>query len=646
MKKIIFLISAIFITLCVKAQTISNTNPYDDIVNMEQKAHANMFHSMLSGAIDNYDIKYNRCEWTVDPAVKYIKGAVTTYFEPTTAGFSSMQFDLSDSLTVDSVKYHGTNIVFAQLPGDILELTLPGAIPVSTLDSVTVYYQGVPPSDGLGAFVQSTHSGAPVIWTLSEPFGAKDWWPCKQALNDKIDSLDIIVTTTPNNKAGSNGVLLSEVTTATSVIDHWRTKYPIAAYLVAIGVSNYVVYHHTVPLPTRYMDVSVYVYFEYLVPAQSQTPDIIQTIIFYDSLTITYPFEREKYGMLQFGWGGGMEHQTMTFLVGFSHPLMAHELAHQWFGDWVTCGSWQDIWLNEGFATFMEGLSEQRFNPSTWLGWRQLQINQATTPANGSVLCDDTTNVNRIFNGYLSYSKGGYLLRMLNWKLGNTAFWQGIKDYLNDPALGGNYAKTPQLKAHLEAASGVDLTSFFNEWYYNQGYPSYQLYWNQSGTNVSLTVNQTTSDPSVPFYEMPIPVKFIGATHDTTIVFDHTSSGQVFNTVINFPVVSVQFDPELEILSKNNTVAGIANLMPLTNGILVYPNPTRSNITVSIDLKATTEMTFELFDIQGKKIYNKTENVIAGNSLKSITTENLAKGDYILKVRGGEINFSQKVVKQ
>ena len=198
----------------------------------------------------------------------------------------------------------------------------------------------------------------------------------------------------------------------------------------------------------------------------------------------------------------------------------------------------------------------------------------------------------------------------------------------------------------LEAASGVDLTSFFNEWYYNQGYPSYQLYWNQSGTNVSLTVNQTTSDPSVSFYEMPIPVKFIGATNDTTIVFNHTSSGQVFNTVINFPVVSVQFDPELEILSTNNTVAGIANLTPLTNGILIYPNPTRSNITISIDLKATTELTFELFDIQGKKIYSKTENVIAGNSLKAITTENLAKGDYILKVRGGYINFSQKVVKQ
>ncbi len=621
-----------FAVLIANAQIKTSNYTYDDIPAMEQKAQSAKFKSVLSSAADNYNVIYHRCVWSVDPAVNAIKGNITTYFKPTISGFNQMEFDLAISLIVDSVKYHSSNLSFTQLATDILRINLVSTIPINTIDSITVFYQGVPPSNGFGSFIQSTHSGVPILWTLSEPYGAKDWWPCKQSLNDKIDSLDIIVTVPQVNRVGSNGVLLSENIIGTDKVFHWKTKYPIAAYLVAIAVTNYSYYSDFVPLQSGgSLEVLNYVYPENLATAQAQTPDIINVIKFYDSLTIEYPFAKEKYGHAQFNWGGGMEHQTMTFLINFGHALMAHECAHQWFGDHVTCGSWQDIWLNEGFATYFEGLTEERYFPSTWMSWKTNKLGNITSQPGGSVLCDDTTSVNRIFDGRLSYDKGGYLLHMLRWKLGDSLFFLALKNYLNDPLISGAYAHTPQLKAHLEAVSGQNLTAFFDQWYYKQGFPSYHILYGQTGSAVSVTANQTQSNASVAFFEMPIPIKFIGQTQDTTIVFDNQSSGQVFSATVNFPIISAQFDPELWLISANNTMTGISEYPSVDNQVSIYPNPAKDIVNILSLNNANAVEFIEITDVLGQLVFQSDKYKGIQKTI-SINTTGLKKGTYFIKV--------------
>jgi aminopeptidase N len=630
--KIQFLIIILYSSIITNAQNQKSFFYADEISAMEQKSQAGKFKSLSSGVGGNYDLKYHRCVWEIDPAVSFIKGNITSYFKPAINGFNQIEFDLSMVLTVDSVKFHNTNISFSQINNDVLQINLPTIIPINTLDSVTVFYQGVPPHADTASFYQSTHNGTPIIWTLSEPFGAKDWWACKQSLTDKIDSLDIIVTVPQQNKVASNGILISEILSGNNKIFHWKTKYPIAAYLVGIAVTNYSGYSDFVPLQSGdSLEVLNYVYPENLATAQSQTPDIINIIKFYDSLTIEYPFAKEKYGHAQFNWGGGMEHQTMSFVVNFSHALMAHECAHQWFGDRVTCASWQDIWLNEGFATYFEGLTEERYFPDTWMTWKQQKIENITSLPDGSVLCDDTTSVKRIFSARLSYNKGAYLLHMLRCKLGDSIFFLALKNYLNDSLLAGSYAHTPALIAHLEATSNQSLKSFFNEWYYNQGYPSYQLVWAQSGNEVTLTVEQAQSHSSVSFFEMPIQIMFIGQTRDTTIIFEHTYSGQIFSATINFPIIKVKFDPELRIISSGNTVTEKQEYSSIDNQVNIYPNPTKDNLNILSLNNTNTVQSFEITDVSGKIIF-KSDKYTGLQKLITISTISFSRGTYFIKL--------------
>lgn len=593
---------------------------------------------------NNYDLKYCRAEWLIEPSVKYISGNIFYLFYHNDS-LNEFQLELSDSLVTDSVFMQGAMLNYTH-NGNILTVDFNQYLPASQLDSLTVYYHGVPPETGFGSFAAETHgtNNIPVLWTLSEPYGAKDWWPIKQDLNDKIDSIDIIVRTPAIYKVASNGILVSETVLGTDKISYWKSRYPIASYLVAIAVSDYTVFSTQAQLSTGNLSVVNYVYNESLNDAQNAINEMIEHLIYFDSLFVPYPFMNEKYGHAQFNWGGGMEHQTMSFVGNFSYELLAHELAHQWFGNHITCGSWQDLWLNEGFATYAAGLCYERFSPNLyWKIWKGNQVDFISSSPGGSVFVTDTMDIPRLFDARLTYSKAAMLLHMLRWKIGDDNFFTALRNYQNNPLLSHSYARNIDLKNELEIASGQNLDEFFNDWYWGEGYPSYQLSYDQDNANlISFTLSQSQSHPSVSFFEMPIPVLFKNALHDTTIVFNHTFSGQSFSAQLNFKVDSVIIDPTNWIVCNQNIVTQTHDFSVSNTSLKLFPNPAQEYIALEAigNIESIT-----IYSIDGKII--KSNYVLPSSQNKSLLVDiiDLQAGTYGLNIITKENIFNTKFVK-
>ncbi|PWA05196.1 M1 family aminopeptidase [Flavobacterium psychrotolerans] len=582
----------------------------DGIAHSEKQSAHNRMVLVANPDTDNYDITYHKLEFKVDPADYFIAGKVTTTYTAL-ANLSTVIFDLANELMVSAVKKNGMDLAFTQNGNNELVISLPATQGTGTEATLEITYSGAPPTNGFNAFTSSTHNGSPVIYTLSEPFGARDWWPCKQDLNDKINSIDVYITAPSQYVSVSNGLeTTAPVIEGTLKTTHFHHGYPIPAYLIAIAVTNYSVYTQEAgTAPTQYPIIN-YIYPESLATVQPQLDQTPLLLDFYESIFTPYPFRDEKYGHAQFGWGGGMEHTTVSFMVGFERGLIAHEMAHQWFGDKVTCGSWKDIWLNEGFATYLASMVIEHFDgEDAFISDKNNMISSITGFSDGAVYLTDAeaTDVDRIFSSRYSYKKGAMVLNMLRFKLGDTAFFQGIKNYLNDPLLTYGYAKTPDLQMHLETASGMGLTEFFSDWVYNQGYPSYVISANNSVPNqVQITIKQTQSHSSVSFFEMPVPIRLVGSGGEQKdIVLENTINGQTFLVDVPFIVTDVIFDPQKDIISKNNSVNLGVGYFDLKTDITLYPNPAMNHLTLSLPQGVTTKKTV-IFNNLGQKTIEST----------------------------------------
>jgi aminopeptidase N len=583
---------------------------------------------------DNFDVKYYRCEWEVDPVVRFITGKVTVYYTMITSG-TSVTMDLSSSLTVDSIKQRNS-ILNKQHSSNTLQVIFPSNVNAGVTDSISIFYKGNPGSSGFGTFVQSSHAGTPIIWTLSEPYGSRDWWPCKNGVDDKADSIDVFVTNPAAYKAASNGLLQNEtlVNGGTKKISWWKHRYPIASYLVCFAVTNYAEFTNMVQLGTQSMPMQTYCYPESLSSFQLNTPLVIAALQLFHTTVAEYPFIKEKYGHVQFGWSGGMEHQTSTFLFNAGEGLMAHELGHQWFGDKITCGSWEDIWLNEGFATHLASLYMENKYPAQTIFTRKNEIAYITSQPGGSVWVNDTTNVGRIFDNRLTYTKGSHLIYMLRWKLGDSVFFRGIREYLKDPKLAYGFARTPDLQRNLEKTSGQDLTEFFNDWYKGQGYPSYHVQWSQLGSDhVRIKINQTVSHPSVTFFELPVALKFKNATQEKTIVLDNKINGEIFIRDIGFMADTVIIDPDYWLITANNNSQKLPVVFNGQNVLQVYPNPVQDQFYVQLGNFSGSTASIDLFNMAGQLISSRKISIGNSTAFAVIPSQYLASGIYTLRVR-------------
>ena len=496
-----YFIFLLFITASCFAQQKERITAFDKIMLQEKNAYTKWMDAKFqSAASTNFDISFYRCEWAIDPAVRFIAGKVTAYFA-VTATTNSIVFDLNNSLVVDSIFFRGTKLAFIHGTDHALTIQLGSTLPIGTKDSIAIYYQGVPSNNGTGSFANSTHNGVPVMWTLSEPYGASDWWPCKNGLNDKADSLDVIITTDSLFRGVSNGVQVADILVNDKRIVHFKHRHPIATYLIGIAATDYKMYKDSVALTNRTVPIVSYTFPEYYAVFETEEIYTKQALQLYSSLFGDYPFANEKYGHTQFNAGGGIEHQTNSFIRWPWNYLIVHELAHQWFGDKITCASWKDIWLNEGFATYLSIIYFENLFPSDYPGILAQNHKVVVSKPDGSVYVNDTTSTSSIFNARLSYNKGAYVLHMLRWKLGDSIFFKGMRAYLNDPALQFGFATTKDFKRNMEQVAGISLESFFNNWIYGQGFPSYQLTWQQNNNNwVKLNLSQTTAHPSCFFF--------------------------------------------------------------------------------------------------------------------------------------------------
>ncbi|SIQ43850.1 Por secretion system C-terminal sorting domain-containing protein [Chryseobacterium sp. RU37D] len=641
MKKFCFLILGILIFQQVFAQ--NDNLEKKGLISKEMKSFTNkMAVGNLNPNTQNYDLQYQRMDVTLNPPTYNITGSVTSHFKPNQS-MSSIYFDLANTLTVSQVQYHGNMLVFQQLPTKEVRIDFQSALPANVLDSLTITYSGPPATDN-DAFRAGTQNGTPIISTLNEPYGAQDWFPTKQSMNDKIDKFDFKITTPSQYSVAANGKFMSETNLPNNQkLTFWRTMYPTAAYLIALSITNFVKLNDTMGNPP-------FPFVNYIYPTSQANSTIMSNINWTKDVMNTfetyfgaYPFRNEKYGHMEYQYNGVcMEHQTMSSMSSWGKGTIAHELAHQWFGDKVTCGAWNDIWLNEGFATFGEHLANEKLlmTNAQFMAYLLDQKNYVTSAPGGSVYVADSnlSNINSIFSGRLSYSKGGYVLRMLKWILGDTAFYQAIQDYHSRPNLAYNYVKTQDFNTSLLQSTGINFTEFFNDWIYGEGYPTYNIRWKQNGNTLTIKAIQTQSSPTVSFFEMPLPIKVNGTAGQVAyFALNNTMNNQYFVQNVGFPVASIEFNYEYQILEKSSTVTQDNTLSSIDinkEEFALYPNPTKNELNIKGINKPTD---FSIYFTDGKLVSKG-----AYQPEKPINISELVPGAYIFKINDKNIKFIKK----
>ena len=598
------------------------------------------------------DVEYYKLQIDVFTDPDYIDGITTVSARPASSDINEFYLDFADNMEVSYVKFEGKEISYSH-SNDKLIIPLSRTFTPADRFDVEIAYSGKPLSGGFGNFVFSSQGGYDLIWTLSEPYGASKWWPCKDTPGDKADSADIWITCTNELTPVSNGTL-TEIADAGSGRHtyKWSTKYPIANYLISMAITNYELYTNYFKYSkTDSLEMIHYNYIGELSSYRMQQLDKVPTgMEVFTELYGEYPFIKEKYGQAEFGFGGAMEHQTISSMGSFGTGITMHELAHQWFGDKITCRDWHHIWLNEGFATYSEAAYyEETQGYTSYQNSIASEMSQARN-AIGSVYCEDISTTSSIFNNARSYAKGATVLHMLRGIVGKETFYNILRTYLDDAQLGYDVATTEDFQAVAEEVSGLDLDYFFREWIYGENYPVYDVIWgyspkaeNEYNVTVSVT-QQLNSNPD--YFTMPVELKFSGIK-DTLISIWNNSKSQQFEFVLDFEPEQLLFDPENWILKDVATAVGADDeLTPLHYNLdQNYPNPFNPSTKIDFSIPESTHVSLTVYDSIGKEVKILVDdNLKFGNHSVSFDASDLASGVYIYRLETPKFQQSRKMV--
>lgn len=614
---------------------------YEDLIKSERESFLIQHKTKNKRSGNVYDLTYQNLKLTIDPAVRSIEGAVYSKVIAEEDDFSRIAFDLDTRMVVDSVYVNGIQANFQHV-NDEVQITTPVS-PVGTVFTTEVFYHGDPTINEQKGFSYDFQRDGPIAWTLSQPYGAYGWWPCKQQLADKIDSFDMEITIPTGNISSGLGLLQSVDTIDENWVRYnWKHRYPVSTYLVAVAVSNYYEDSHYIHFP----DGDSLLHVDYLYPAYKPAADTLRRnidpmMLLFDSLFGEYPYMNEKYGHVQFGRGGGMEHQTMSFMSDLNFDLMAHELAHMWFGNKLTCGSWQDLWLNEGFATYLNAIAREHIRGrQSFVEFMDASRTRVISQPNGSVYAYDTSVVAELFSGQLRYRKAAWVLHMLRWELGDNAFYNALKNYVTNLELfEEGFVRTHQFQALVESSTGLNLDTFFSQWVYNEGHPVVYIDWARIGDNIELNLLQNPSHKSVDAFNLKLQLLLRGEERDTLITVRLKDLTQQFTFNPGFKVVEVIADPNTWLLMQFTVVEGDHQNY---NAVNIFPNPSGNRFFIYVKDKKVDRL--EIMNSLGQLVTQRSVNDLK-NQLITVDLTNEPDGLYYVKSITGDESVMQKVIK-
>lgn len=601
-----------------------------------------------------YDVKHYFINLQMERTSTNLKGWVEITATVVGNSLDTFAFELINGLTIDSVFLNNSKAIFARQGNNVYAIPI---LPLSKNATIIcrVFYGGTPPSAGGGLFSGISNGTSPswgnnVTWTLSEPFFASQWFPVKQVLTDKADSADVWITTNDSNKVGSNGILMAVTPMPGNKARYeWKCKTPIAYYLLSVAVAKYVDYTIYAKPKGSADSVKIQNYI-YDNPATlnnfrtviNQTKPIMEK---FAELFGPYPFDKEKYGHAMVPIGGGMEHQTMTTLGSFSFGLVAHELAHQWWGDQVTCNTWNHIWVNEGFARYSEYLAAQYLqSQSSADGLMNGYHNNTMSSAGGSTFVPQSVvnDANRIFSSRLTYDKGAAIVHMLRFELADdSVFFRILKKYLEINKY--STANADSLMNVAQRISGKDFTKFFQQWYYGEGYPTFKVTYAQARDSFFMEVSQTTSTTVTPFFDMLVEYKLKSPSGDTSVFLRQNQNLQLFKFPTKKVITSIQVDPRNWVVNKTDTVIK-GNLGMRKHGIntiqSLYPNPARAKVVVKSGLENEL-YSISIYDLTGKQV-QYYGNI--GEPEPELNIENLKSGIYLIRIKSNQSETTLKLL--
>jgi len=505
-------------------------------------------------ALDS-DVQHCFLDIALDFTARRISGSNTLTVRSLASGVSTFSLDLGDHFAIDSVEVNGLPASFSR-PGDALSITLDRTYNTGEIFDVTVAYHGSPGQSGFTNSFWYPRSGtATLAASLSQPWYAKEWWPCRDDLRDKF-TLDFWITVPSGKTAISNGVLQGTDSLPGNRIRYrWHESHPIATYLVSVAASQYTRWAETYVHPSGSMPVDIYGYSWTSTDVQTHLGILMDALEIYSRPEVfgEYPFVDEKYGIAEFSWGGGMEHQTISSQGTITNIRRnVHELAHQWWGDLVTCGTWHDVWLNEGFASYAEALYEEMRpggGPAAYLS----QMYYRWPDESGSVYVYDDSTQDAVFDTGTVYNKGAWVMHMLRHVVGDADFFNTLAAYRAAYAHG--FAVTDDFKAVAESVCSADLDWFFDEWVYGRGSPSYRYGWEykHDGNQHTLRLHMRQYQTAYNLFRMPIDITVVTDLGPQTHVVWQALDWNWYVLPADGPVVDVLFDNDSWILRADAT---------------------------------------------------------------------------------------------